>query len=116
MILLIEDNATLQSLLVSLLRLEGYEVETCPLGNEQSIIESIRQFNPSVILMDVHLPQADGLNITRQLRADRGNGNIRIILSSGMSLEEECFEAGSDRFLMKPYMPDELMEMLEELS
>lgn len=116
MILLIEDDPTLQSLLVSLLRLEGYEANICPLGDEQFIIESIRQINPTVLMMDVHLPQADGISITRKLKACEGFANVKIILSSGMALEEECFAAGSDRFLMKPYMPDELMKILQDLS
>jgi len=116
MILLIEDNPTLQSLLVSLLRLEGYEVDICPLGDEQSIMESIRKYNPSVILMDVHLSQADGISITRKIKKDEELVNTKIILSSGMAMEEECFDAGSERFLMKPYMPDELMKMLQDLN
>jgi DNA-binding response OmpR family regulator len=114
-IALIEDDATMLNLLKILLQMEGFEVIFPTPFNEQAIVELIQLEKPDIVLMDVHLRQADGLTILSQLNQDQSISlpkNYKILMTSGEDLRDECLKAGADGFLMKPYMPDDLISWL----
>jgi two-component system, cell cycle response regulator DivK len=67
--------------------------------------------HPDVVVSDITLPGSSGLDLTRQLRRDAHTSNTGIILltgHSGSDVQREADEAGCDRFLLKPCMPDAL--------
>jgi two-component system OmpR family response regulator len=107
-ILLAEDDVTMVSLLKMLLELEGYMV-VCPSFEKSEILSLIRQEKPDLILLDVHLGEQNGLEVVKKLRESVDICKIRVIMTSGMNLSDECKKAGADDFLFKPYMPDELL-------
>lgn len=114
-VMLVEDDATMLTVLRTLLEIENFRVAVAPdKKTEAEIVESIRQEAPDVILMDVYLRQANGLKIMRMLRADPDPQlkDVRVVMSSGMPVKEECLAAGANSFLLKPFMPDELIQML----
>lgn len=113
-VMLVEDDAAMRSLLKTLLEIEGHPVvsyyeQSNPAG---SILDMVRREQPSVVLLDVHLRGASGLDVLREIRADAGLNAIRVIMSSGMDIKDECMRAGATDFLLKPYMPDELLNRL----
>lgn len=115
--MLVEDDATMQVVLRTLLELEGFQVSVAPDKKEMGeIIQSIRDAQPDIILLDVHLHNASGFEVLQKLRQDSDASvkQTRVIMSSGSDVQDQCLKAGADDFLMKPYMPDELIDKLRK--
>jgi DNA-binding response OmpR family regulator len=110
-VLLADDDYTMVSLLKTLLTMEGYEVETL-LDKPGEIVNNIRKIKPDILLMDVYLGDRNGLDVVRKVRKAAGLKDIRIVMVSGIDKTEECKAAGADEFLLKPYMPSELFDIL----
>jgi CheY-like chemotaxis protein len=68
-----------------------------------------------VLLMDVHMGGANGLDVLRELRQDPALAALPVVMYSGMNLEYECQQAGADAFLIKPYAQEELTAMLKKV-
>ncbi|OQY29191.1 MAG: hypothetical protein B6I38_08500 [Anaerolineaceae bacterium 4572_5.1] len=114
-ILLAEDDETMVSLLKTLLGLEGFDVASMDIA-EKDLLSLVRHENPKVLLLDVHLPRENGMDILRALREDDELKNTRVVMTSGMNLKDECLASGADAFLLKPYMPDDLIKILRQYS
>lgn len=110
-IMLAEDDLTMVSLLQTLLGMEGYEV--IALSIDDDVYESVRNEIPDVLLLDVHLPNANGLDILDQVRSDDEIKHLKVVMTSGLDVENECEDRGANAFLLKPYMPDDLLEILK---
>ena len=110
-VLLAEDDITMVSLLKTLLEMEGYQVTTL-LDQKGDLLENIRKEKPDVLLLDVYLGERNGVDILRQLRKSPDLKSIKVVMTSGIDKADECMAAGANAFLLKPYMPDELMEKL----
>ena len=111
-ILLAEDDPTMLSLLRTLLTMEGFQVIDL-VSTEEDILEVVRREKPDVVLLDVHLPKHNGLDVLRSLRQSEDINQTKVVMSSGMNLKVECMAEGADDFLLKPYMPDELIDMIK---
>jgi len=112
---LIEDDAVMLSLLQMLLEYEGFEtVQLDGMGKVDDIVDILRQARPDLILMDVHLRQINGLDLLRELRKDPSLQAVKILISSGMELSSESSMEGADGFILKPYMPDDLVARIRE--
>lgn len=115
-VMLIEDDKTMLTLLGTLLKMEGFEV-AC-LTNEKSLddlVSTLRREKPDVALVDVHLQQANGIDLLVRVRQDPDLSSIRILMSSGLDKSTECKQAGADNFILKPYMPDELIQQIRRV-
>lgn len=102
----------MSSLLETLLGFEGFMVVQGGLSNDDDILAKIQAEQPDVILLDVHLKNADGIAIMSKLRRMETLSRTRVIMTSGMAVGERCLQAGADAFLMKPYMPSELIALI----
>jgi signal transduction histidine kinase/CheY-like chemotaxis protein len=113
-ILLAEDNQVNQKLALRILEQMGYRADIASNGLEA--IESIERQTYDVILMDVQMPEMDGLEATRQIVARWPQGHPRIIGLTANALEgdrEQCLEAGMDDYISKPIHVEELVDALE---
>lgn len=110
-IMLAEDDHTMVTLLTTLLGMEGYQVVA--LSVNEDIFEAVREGCPDVLLMDVHLPHTNGLDVLDQLRGNDETEDLKVVMSSGLDLGLECKNHGADDFLLKPYMPDDLLNILK---
>jgi CheY-like chemotaxis protein len=110
-IMLVEDDPTMLSLLRTLLKLEQFETVT--LGDDENVLEAVHHHHPDAILLDVHLAQGNGVDLLREIRSDPALQHVYIIMQSGMNLATECRAAGADNFLLKPYMPDTLIQAIK---
>lgn len=108
--MIIEDDPTMIDLLSTLLEMEGFQ----PVKVQQfdAVLAEIKRNKPDVVVMDVHLRDQNGLKILEALRADRSIKPVRVIMSSGMDWQRESLQSGADDFIMKPYMPEELIEKI----
>lgn len=113
-ILVIEDDVTMRTLLKTLLEIEGFSVLTFGDINIQALLKQIKTEKPKTILLDVHLQSLNGIDALKHIRMTFNLQELFIIISSGQFLEKEALEAGANKFLLKPYMPDELITLLKD--
>jgi len=115
-ILLAEDNAVNQKLALRLLERLGYRADVA--GNGLEVIESLQRQTYDVILMDVQMPEMDGLDATRHIHQDfSANVRPRIIAMTAGAMKEDresCLEAGMDDYVSKPIRVNELTEALRQ--
>jgi CheY-like chemotaxis protein len=112
-VLLVEDDATMRSVLTTLLEIEGFTVATIPdRKTVDEIITLMKSEKPDVILMDVHIRQVNGIDVLKKMRLEPELHAVRVYMASGMDMKQECIRAGANGFLMKPYMPDELIDLI----
>ena len=118
-ILLAEDSVFNQKLAIALLDKMGHDVSVANSGREA--VELTDQNNFDLVLMDVQMPDMDGIEATqviRQREEDRNGERIPIIAMTAHALKgdrEGCLEAGMDRYLSKPIDPERLHELIGEL-
>lgn len=108
-VLAVDDDRLLLTLMAEALAPHGIALEPC--NDPAQMMESLGRALPELILMDMELPGAGGLDLTRVLRADPGLRRLPVIVVSGHSRPEDrsaAFEAGADDFLAKPFEPEEL--------
>ena len=118
-ILLVEDNPVNQKVAVSLLSRRGHTVEA--VDNGMLAVERSAASPFDVILMDVSMPGMDGWEATRRIRArESGKGlHTPIIAMTAHALKmafDECFAAGMDDVLLKPFDPPDLYAVVERAS
>jgi DNA-binding response OmpR family regulator len=111
-VLLAEDDPTMVSLLTTLLKMEGFHVVA--LRPDADVPAAVRTEKPDVLLMDVHLSHQSGLEILNEIRKSEDTSQTRVVMSSGANVREECIHSGANGFLLKPYMPDELITILKQ--
>jgi CheY-like chemotaxis protein len=113
-VMIIEDDATMLSLLQTLLQMEGFEVIKVNQDKLGDLVEIARIEKPDVALIDVHLRQVSGFDLLKLLRQDPELKDVCVILSSGMDFTSECQAASADHFILKPYMPDDLIKLIRQ--
>ena len=109
-ILLAEDDPTMISLLKTLLKMEGFEVVT--LDVDADVPNVIQQEMPDTVLMDVHLGGQNGLQILESIRKNPALADVRVVMTSGLNVKDDCMRRGASAFLLKPFMPDDLLKTL----
>lgn len=110
-ILLAEDDSTMVSLLKTLLGMEGFEV--IALDIETDITAAVEREKPDAIFLDVHLGERSGMQVLQAIRKNRDTAGVRVVMTSGLNMQEECLRLGANAFLQKPFMPDELISVLK---
>ncbi|MDJ0706051.1 MAG: response regulator, partial [Leptolyngbyaceae cyanobacterium MO_188.B28] len=114
-ILLAEDNVTNQKVALHVLKRLGYQADIAQNGRE--VLEKLDQQTYDVILMDVQMPEMDGLDATRCIREKWGDRDLRIIAITANSMvgdEQMCLDAGMDDYISKPIRIAELVAVLKK--
>jgi CheY-like chemotaxis protein len=112
-ILLAEDNAFNVKLAVRLLERMGYQTDLAE--NGQQALDAIERTDYDVVLMDVQMPDLDGLEASREIRARWPDRQLHIIAMTANAMEgdrEACLAAGMNDYLAKPIRPEELSTAL----
>lgn len=102
-VLLVDDNKSNLEMLSNYLRIKGCEVRTAENGLDA--VALAKEYFPEVILMDVQMPEMDGLEATRLIRAEPGLRLTPIIALTALAMpgdRERCIEAGMDDYMSKP--------------
>ncbi len=115
-ILLAEDNEINRKLVAKLLTKKGYPIDT--VENGLQAVEAVKSGEYNLVLMDVQMPEMDGLTATQEIRTwETPRMHIPIIAMTAHALQgdrERCLEAGMDDYLTKPISPDEVFETIEK--
>jgi DNA-binding response OmpR family regulator len=114
-ILLVEDDNTMLVLLRTLLRFEGFDVaQLTSEDNLDQIMQTVRNEKPDIVLLDVHLRQINGFDLLRSLRQDDSLKATRVLISSGIDFTSRCKYEGANGFILKPYMPEDLIDQIRQ--
>lgn len=109
-IMVVEDEAPIQELLQFNLERKKYRVKVVDSG-EEALAEAGR-FMPDLILLDIMLPGADGLDVCKRLKADPKTARIPVIMLTALSEEADIvtgLELGADDYVTKPFSPSVLL-------
>jgi two-component system cell cycle response regulator DivK len=115
-ILIVDDFDDTRLLLRTWLRKKGYRVVEAANGNEA--IAKARDAAPDLIIMDVEMPELDGLSATRQIRKLKNSGELPIVAVSAYGADlfrEQALEAGCNEYMSTPFEPDELEKLIRSL-
>ncbi len=115
-ILVIEDDQETAEFIKQVLSAEGFEVVHSYTGKD--IIKKVLLHSPDLILLDLMLPDVDGIDVCRELKADFRFQTIPVImLTARASTEDKIigFESGADDYLLKPFDPRELVARIKAL-
>ncbi|KPK99198.1 MAG: hypothetical protein AMJ95_00115 [Omnitrophica WOR_2 bacterium SM23_72] len=113
-ILVIDDEVEVVDLLKKRLEKAGYQVVTAtdgPQGFKVAVDEK-----PDLILLDIIMPDVDGLTVLRQLKAQESTSNIPVVMVSAKSMTDSIFEArkyGATDYIIKPFQWDELLKFVK---
>jgi two-component system OmpR family response regulator len=113
-VLVVDDEATLSELLSMALRYEGWQVRTAPDG--RSALRAAREFRPDAVVLDVMLPDWDGLEVLRRLRGELPDVPV-LFLTARDAVEDRVagLTAGGDDYVTKPFSLEELVARLRGL-
>jgi two-component system, OmpR family, response regulator len=113
-VLVVDDEPSLAELLSSVLRFEGWEVQTAADG--QGAIRAARDFRPDAVILDVMLPDLDGLDVLRRLRQEQPQVCV-LFLTARDAVEDRVggITAGGDDYVTKPFSIEEVLARLRGL-
>jgi DNA-binding response OmpR family regulator len=114
LVLAVDDDASVCEFYETALRLNGYDVECAPSAAKAR--DALAKRRPDLILMDVMMPDQDGISFTRELRADAKTSDIPIIVISGLADAGTLNDAllfGAVDYLVKPVEIDALKGKIE---
>jgi two-component system OmpR family response regulator len=113
-VLVVDDEPLLSDLLAMALRYEGWEVRAVATGN--AAVSAARQFRPDVVVLDVMLPDIDGLEVLRRLRGHRADVPV-LFLTARDAVEDRIvgLTAGGDDYVTKPFSLEEVVARLRAL-
>jgi two-component system OmpR family response regulator len=113
-VLVVDDEPSLAELLSSVLRFEGWEVQTAADG--QGAIRAARDFRPDAVILDVMLPDLDGLEVLRRLRQEQPQVCV-LFLTARDAVEDRVagITAGGDDYVTKPFSIEEVLARLRGL-
>src|SRR5438876_11156435 len=109
-VIVVEDEESVQKLVAAALRHAGYEVTLAANGREA--LERVGEALPDLIVSDVTMPEMDGLELLRHLRADPATGSVPVILLTAKDNLQDVvggLELGADDYLVKPFRMAELL-------
>ena len=113
-ILLVEDDASVRDAVAASLRDEGYAVATAADGQEAiNLVENTEDL--SLVLMDVMMPEMDGYETMRAIRARPEFQSLPIIALTAKAMKgdrENCIDAGASDYIAKPAEPEQLLSLL----
>lgn len=114
LVVVAEDDPSVRNAVERVLELEGYQVKTANDGN--AALDLIVSSKPHAVVMDVMMPFADGLTVTRELR-HRGNRTPILLLTARHEVGDRVagLDAGADDYLVKPFAVDELLARVRAL-
>lgn len=116
MIYFVEDDTSIRELVLYTLNNAGYEAEG--FGRPSAFWAAMTQVRPSLILLDIMLPEEDGLSILRKLRADGTTRDLPVMMLTAKGTEYDtviALDAGADDYVQKPFRMMELLSRVRAL-
>jgi DNA-binding response OmpR family regulator len=116
LVLVADDEEDIRALVAFRLKRAGYEVITAADGEEALLLATSRL--PDLAVLDMMMPKATGLEVTRSMREQATTKDIPVILLTARAQEADVsrgFEAGADDYVKKPFSPQDLQSRVQAL-
>ncbi len=114
-ILLVDDAAFMRMMLKDILTKNGYNV-VGEAENGVQAVEKYKELKPNLVVMDITMPEMDGIQAARAIKAE--DANALIIMCSAMGQQAmvvEAIQAGAKDFIVKPFQPDRVLEAVKKV-
>ena len=113
-VLVVDDEPSLAELLASVLRYEGWDIMTA--GDGASAVQAAREFRPDAVVLDIMLPDFDGLEVLRRIRQEAPNVCV-LFLTAKDAVDDRVagITAGGDDYVTKPFSLEEVLARLRGL-
>ena len=112
-ILVVDDDILSREFVSEFLEAKGYNVHSS--ASAEEALQAVKEQSPNLILMDVLLPQMDGMDATRALKSDPNSCHIPVIATTALAMKgdnQKIINAGYSAHLVKPLDVDQLMELV----
>lgn len=116
--LVVDDDPFIRKLIATTLE-DVSEFEIHEAADAIQALEVARRERPSLVFLDIDLPQVDGIDACRQLRADEATSATKIVMltaAHGEALQRQAAAAGADLYLTKPFSPLDLLRLVDRLG
>ena len=115
-VIIIEDDHPIRQLMSALLEMEGFQIVSLDsIEPEDQTLKKVKLQHPDLVITDVFINGKGSFDFIEKLKQQDECSQTKVLMSSGMAVEEECLQHGADGFLLKPYMPDELIMKINHL-
>ena len=114
-VLLVDDTTFMRRMLRDILVRAGFEV-SAEASNGRQAVEAYRQARPDLVIMDITMPEMDGVAAVREIAG--ADPAARIVMCSALGQQElivEALEAGARDFVVKPFMPEKVLEAVRKV-
>ena len=112
-LLVVDDEPHLLTILKLRLEALGYSVAVAEDG--QTALSVAKDIKPDLVICDVMLPKLDGYGVCKAIKADELLNDTSIIMLSGKAHDPEAAASKADAYMLKPYMPQDLIDQIERL-
>ena len=114
-ILIVEDHATMREAMRMVLEDDGFEVDEA--SDASSALSSIRRDPPDLVLLDLHIPGADGPAVLDELKADPRTAGVRVLVvtATGEEGRADALAHGADDYFIKPFSPAALLSTVARM-
>ena len=114
-ILIVDDAAFMRMMIKDILQKNGYEV-VGEAANGLQAVELYKAHQPDLVTMDITMPEMDGIEAVKQIKAI--NSNAKVIMCSAMgqqSMVMDAIKAGANDFIVKPFQADRVLEAIKKI-
>ena len=113
-ILIVEDNPQLQDLLIRYFEMEGYHIVSTNFETLDAVRGSIQNHKPRLLILDGNIHPVPSIDILSAVRNDPGLADLPVVVISGIDNPEAWLAAGANRFILKPFMPHDLVSAVNQ--
>lgn len=113
-VMIVDDAAFMRMMLKDVLTKNGFEV-VGEAENGQKAVEKYRELTPDLVIMDITMPEIDGIQAVKLIRAE--SPNAKVIMCSAMGQQAmviEAIQAGAKDFIVKPFQADRVVEAVKK--
>lgn len=114
-VLICDDAAFMRMMIKDILTKNGYEIAG-EAENGAIAVEKYSELQPDLVLMDITMPQMDGIQALKKIRANDGNANVIMCSAMGQqAMVIEAIQSGAKDFIVKPFQPDRVLEAVRKV-
>jgi DNA-binding response OmpR family regulator len=116
LVLVADDEEDILKLVTTIIERLGHEVVSVRDG--AGALAAIRERRPDLVVLDISMPEVDGLEVLRRVRADEETSDLPVLLLSARAQEDDVrhgFETGASAYVKKPFSPGELASRVDAL-
>jgi CheY-like chemotaxis protein len=116
LVLVADDEEDILALVTTILERAGHQV--MPVRDGAAALAAVRDRRPDLVVLDISMPEVDGLEVLRRLRADAETSDLPVVLLSAQAQEDDVrrgFSTGASAYVKKPFSPRDLTERVDEL-